>query len=236
MLQNQRIKTIVLSTLLSCIFATTSLAGNLSLIEKRLKELDALNKRIVSETINIPEKGVIQTTIKVPAGNAIKNSIVKNLSIAELSAHSPYTIQVSSSTQHDRILDVAKKLRIAGIPSFVSTVFQHKGKSWWRILIGSYAGKSIADKANNNLQENLLPKGFVTSMPYAIQVGTKMTDAEAATLEKELHKKKYLPYYKQGSTAGATKLLLGAFKTKKDAADAIQNLRPLTASTSVVKR
>jgi cell division septation protein DedD len=222
--------------LVSLLISANCWAGNLSLIEKRLKELDALNKQAVKQATEIPKNGVIQATLKIPSGNNIEKLTVQKLSISPFGSNSPFTIQVSSSPQRDRILAVARQLRQAGVPAFISTPFQHEGKSWWRIFIGSYATKMEAEKANENFHKKMFPKGFIINLTYAIQIGNEVTEHDAALMDKELQALAYLPYISPGSQKGYVRVLLGAFQTELEAEAAAANLKNINIALSIVQR
>lgn len=226
----------VLMVLFLFLLSATCWAGNLSLIEKRLKELDALNKQAIKQATVIPENGVINATLKIPSGNNIEGLTVQKISIKTYEPDSPFTIQVSASPQHERILDVAKQLRKAGVPAFVSTPFQHQGKTWWRIYIGSYQTKGAAQKANENLEQRSFPKGFVLNLPYAFQIGTELTENTALLLEHELQTLGYLPYSIPGEKERYVKVLLGAFKTELEAEAAKGSLRNINRPIFIIRR
>jgi cell division septation protein DedD len=236
MLQNQKIHNCVLGFLLSLILASSSLAGNLSLIEKRLEELDALNKQAVQQATPLPRHGIITATLKVPPGNSIENLSVQKLSVALFAPHSPFTIQVSSSPQKHRILEVVRHLRKAGIPAFISTPFQHQEKTWWRIFIGSYQTKSDAEQANKELQDQMFPKGFVIKLPYTIQIGVEMTEQETAIMDNELQALGYIPYISPGQKNGMFKVLIGAFKTELEGKDALKEMMNIITKAKVISR
>ena len=236
MLDNRLPRTSILTVLFLLFFTVTCWAGNLSLIEKRLKELDALNKQAIKQAIIIPENGVIDAILKIPSGNNIKGLAVQKLTISTYEPDSPFSIQVSASPQHERILDVAKQLRKAGLPAFISTPFLHKGKTWWRIYIGSYQTKAAARKANEKLEQKSFPKGFVLNLPYAIQVGAELKEKNVSLLEQELQSLGYLSYRIQGKKKWYTKILLGAFRTELEAKIAAASLQGISKKTSIIQR
>lgn len=177
-------------------------AGNLSIIEKRLKELDALNKQVIRRVTDIPENGNIHAVLDIPLGGDIEKATVQDLSIDIKPLRLPFTIQISSSTDRDRTLEVAKKLHKANFSPFVSTPFQHKGNIWWRIYIGSYQSRESAQKAYQDFQDRFVSEGFIVKKPYALQVGEEVDEFEANELDKYLQGRKYFPYVTQGEKEG----------------------------------
>ena len=229
-------RVLLISPFVIVYFLTNCWAGNLSIIEKRLKELDKLNKQAIKQVVKIPENGTIKATLNIPAGNNIEQITVKKLLINNAKESLPFTIQISASTKHNRILDVARKLRKANIPAFVSTSFQHKGTSWWRIFVGAFPTKILAKKFSKKLEEQSLPKGFISHRAYALQVGKEVTEEDALLLEQELEAQDYLPYRTLGATDGLVRVLLGAFKTEQEAEAAMGILSKETAPVSIVLR
>ena len=221
---------------ISFFFITDSHAGNLSIIEKRIKELDALNKQAIRKVTEVPRNGTIHTVLDIPYGNNIEKVTVKSLSIDTGPTWFPFTIQISSSTDRDRTLEVAKKMRELNFTSFVSTPFQHNGSTWWRIYIGSYQSIDMAQEAQEAFQRQSLPEGFITKKPYAIQVGKKIDKHDASVLDNYLQEKGYLPYRAKEDKSGLVKMLIGAFSSEDEAMDGTASLSDITLPMSVVLR
>ena len=225
-----------LGLLFSFLLAMDARGGNRSLIEKRLQELDTLNKEAVEQATEIPEQGVIQTTIEIPSGSNIKKLKVKKLKITTLSARTPYTIKVGADDQKDKALALADQLRNLGYPAFVSTPFDQDGSPQWLVFIGSYPTEEAAQRANNELPEQMFSTSVVTFMPYTIRIGGDVTESEATKLEEKLSASGYMPYRVRSADENMFHVLLGAFKTRRDGLDALGKLKGIEAATMVVTR
>jgi len=219
---------------------TNGWSGNLSLIEKRLLELDKLNKHAVQKSGEIPKDGSVEIHAKVLPGNtktvSLPHVIEKSFdfgkkTILTIEKKSPYTVQISSSQVKKQCYRVAAMLRRAGYPAFTSEVdFKEKG-IWHRIFIGSYTTRNEADAMKLTLGKDEISDGFITNLPYAIQIG-KATDRNVDSyindLKDQIFSLNYLPYTSymvSEDKTRMTRLLVGAFKTKEEAHYLISNLR-----------
>ena len=160
----------------------------------------------------------------------------KRLRLGQQSAY-PYTIHVSSYQKKHVANSEAIKLREKGILAFVCPArIPNKGE-YHRIFIGFYRTFKETRKAALKLKgaKNLYP--LEAKMPYAIQVGTFNSDQELKKLEADLQSKAYLTYTVPDTAANnKTKLLFGAFRTKKETAISAKNLQNEGFEARAVKR
>ncbi len=215
-------------------------SGNLSLIEKRLLELDQLNKQAVQKSGEIPKDGTIEIhATALPGGtktDSFPHVIEKsfdfgNKQILTIEEKSPFTVQISSSQVKKQCYRVAAMLRRAGYPAFTSEVdFKEKGV-WHRIFVGSYSSRDEADMMRLILENDEISDGFITNLPYAIQIG-KATDHNVdnyiKTLRDQVFSLNYMPYTSymvSEDKTRMTRLLVGAFKSKEEAHHLVSNLR-----------
>ena len=127
--------------------ALETTAGNLSLIEKRLIELDQLNKQAIQKAGEIPQNGSIEIKATVepskPMGKDAqwlqeKSFTFGQKTIMSIDQKFPYTVQISSSRSQDQCYRVANMLRRAGFPAFTASLQFKDQTTWHRIFIGPY--------------------------------------------------------------------------------------------------
>lgn len=230
-------------------YCSQAFAGNLSLIEKRLLELDKLNKEAVKELGDTPQNGTISFKAKVYPEGTKENSISgiserrfsfgskKIVSVDELH---PYTVQISSSQSQDQCFKVASMLRRAGYPAFTASLELKDKGVWHRIFVGSFATREQAEDIKTKLAEDEITDGFIRSLPYAVQVGTSGSNDDIKELRESVARQAYLPYStpvrNQDTGEIEARLLVGAFKTKEDSANLIREFRDRGLTARVVKR
>ncbi|MBW1900788.1 MAG: SPOR domain-containing protein [Deltaproteobacteria bacterium] len=149
----------------------------------------------------------------------------------------PYTIQFGSYKDRKKANSFAVKLRKKGVPAFVCPArISGKGK-YYRVFIGSYRTLEETRKAASKLKG---PKGLhplEAKMPYAIRVGTFDSDPELKKLEADLRSKAYLTYsIPDKPDNNRTRLLIGAFRTEKDATELTKKLQQEGFNAKVVRR
>lgn len=230
-------------------YCSQAFAGNLSLIEKRLIELDKLNKEAVKELGDTPQNGTISFKAKVYPQSSKEKSISgisekrfsfgakKIVSVDELH---PYTVQISSSRSQDQCFKVASMLRRAGYPAFTASLELKDKGVWHRIFVGSFATREQAEDIKTKLTDDEITDGFIRSLPYAVQVGTSGSYDDLKELRERVASHAYLPYsspvrnQETGEIEG--RLLVGAFKAKEDSANLIREFRDKGLTAIVVKR
>ncbi len=231
-------------------FPVQALSGNLTLIEKRLKELDQLNKEAVTASGQLPENGSVEIKATVlPGGIKARKALpgVKTTRfnfgkkvILNLEQKQPYTVQISSSQVKSQCYRVASMLRRAGYPAFTSEVdFKDKG-IWHRIFIGSFATRAEAEVIKNSLEEDEISDGFIRELPYAVQIDSAFSNMEdIRQIKTKVTSLNYLPYTSyilDKNKNRKIRLLLGAFKTRADAASLLAGLRRNGLQARVVNR
>ena len=229
--------------------SSTALGGNLALIEKRLIELDKLNKQAVQQAGEIPQNGSVEIEAKVKPGvtsvTAAPNIAEKRIeftkkAILAIDEKQPYTVQISASRSQQQCYRVAAMLRRTGYPAFTASIVLKNQGIWHRIFIGSFATREEAEAIKQNLEKDEIPDSMIRSMPYAIQIGKAGTLESFKDLRNQLSTLQYMPYttYVRETTTNTphTRLLVGAFETKEDAANLLTALRKEGLTASVVNR
>jgi cell division septation protein DedD len=149
----------------------------------------------------------------------------------------PYTIQFGSYQSRENANRFALKLRKKDIPAFVCPIRISGKGEYYRVFIGFYRTLEETRKAASNLKG---PKGLhplEAKMPYAILVGTFDSAHEMKNLEADLKSKAYLTYSIPDKPDNKrTRLLLGAFRTKKEAVGLTKKLQQEGFKTKVVRR
>ena len=212
-------------------------AGNLSLIEKRLLELDRLNKNVVEKTGPLPENGSVSLEAKVGpgAGDAKGDGIngrkieFSKKSVVSIDEKTPFTVQISASRSQQQCFRVAAMLRRAGYPAFTGAIILKDQGLWHRIFVGSFPSSEEAEKVRDSLQKDEIDDTLVRKMPYAIQVGQEGNLDSHKSLREKLLALQYMPYtsYVRDTENNAQKvrLLLGAFESKEECSTLLNALR-----------
>ncbi|GEM_PF-1320013 len=224
-------------------------AGNLSLIEKRLVELDRLNKQAVEQVGELPQNGSIEIEAKVLPGDADsqqtpgaprKRFDFTKKTVLALDEKVPFTVQISASRSQQQSYRVAAMLRRTGYPAFTGSLKLKDQVLWHRIFVGSFATKEEAEKTRQSLEKDEITDSLIRNMPYAIQVGRDGTLESFKDLREKLLALQYMPYTSYvrdvATNATQTRLLLGAFETKEDTANLINTLRSEGLEARVVNR
>ncbi len=149
----------------------------------------------------------------------------------------PYTIQVSSRKNKEESILEAMKSRNKGNSGFVSHVCIPGKGDWYRIFMGFYRTVEEAEKAAVELKKQEYPHAFVVKMPFAIQIGISSKDEELKKLEAALRSKGYLAYSVLDRLYNnKIRLLVGAFRTEKEAAILAKELQREGFRPKVVQR
>ncbi|MEA1946197.1 MAG: SPOR domain-containing protein [Thermodesulfobacteriota bacterium] len=149
----------------------------------------------------------------------------------------PYTIQVSSRKNKEASILEAMKSRNKGNSGFVSHVYIPGKGDWYRVFIGFFRTVEEAEKAAVELKKQEYPDAFVVNMPFAIQIGISSKDEELKKLEAALRSKGYLAYSVLDRLYNnKIRLLVGAFRTEKEAAILAKELQRKGFRPEVVQR
>lgn len=246
-MQNSWLAAVLLGIVL--FLPATGVTGNLSLIEKRLEELDKLNKEAVKEAGPIPQFGSVDIKAKVmPGGNILKPAseslagkfVFGKKTILTVDEISPYTVQITASQSKEGCFKVANMLRRAGYPAFTGSLLLKDKGIWYRIYVGSYSQMEDAEGMKNTLAKDQISDGFIRSMPYAIQVGNAGSADSLKPLREKIFDIKYLPYTSNvrnaETQAGYMRLLVGAFENREDAATLLAEIRQAGLEARIVNR
>jgi Flp pilus assembly protein TadD/cell division septation protein DedD len=138
----------------------------------------------------------------------------------------PYTIQVSSFRDSQTSNQVARKLIAGGDPAFTSPVdISGKGK-WYRVYIGNFKTLADAKIAATDLKKRKFRYVNIAKKPYTVQVGLAGSENEARKLKARLETKGYLAYnLPTANDPNRVRVLIGAFESKKAAADLSMQLK-----------
>ncbi|MBW1737954.1 MAG: SPOR domain-containing protein [Deltaproteobacteria bacterium] len=149
----------------------------------------------------------------------------------------PYTIQISSRKNKEASILEAMKSRDKGHSGFVSHAYIPGKGDWYRIFVGFYRTFEEAEKAAVELKKQEYPLAFVVKMPFAIQVGISSKDEELKQLDAALRLKGYLAYSVLDRLYNnKIRLLVGAFRTEKEAAIFAEDLQKEGFEPKVVQR
>jgi len=159
---------------------------------------------------------------------AVAAAETKKIEILPLPAHKPlpYTIQISAFRDLQMSNQVATKLLTNGDRAFTSPVqIPGKGK-WHRVYIGHYKTQEEAKVAAAGLKKRSFRYVRIAKKPYAVQVGLAGSEKEVQELKSRLQAKGYLAYsLPAGNEQRQTRILIGAFESKKAAVNLTNQLR-----------
>ena len=239
---------LIIFTFLFC-EASGVTAGNLSLIEKRLIELDKINKQAVEQVGELPQNGSVsleakvspgQTSLQDASGTQGKRYDFTKKTILSIDEKVPFTVQISASRSQQQCYRVAAMLRRTGYPAFTGSLKIKDQGLWHRIFVGSFATLAEAEKTQQSLEKDEITDSLVRNMPYAIQVGGDGTLESLKELREKLLAMQYIPYTSYvrdiQTNAARTRLLLGAFETKEDTIALLATLRAEGLDARVVNR
>jgi tetratricopeptide (TPR) repeat protein len=121
---------------------------------------------------------------------------------------------------------VARKLLTQGDQAFTCPVhISDKGK-WHRVYVGYYESYEKAKIAAAGLKKRNFRYVNIAKKPYAVQVGIADSEKEAQKLKSRLQAKGYLPYsLPSGASQSQTRILIGAYESKKAAAALTDQLK-----------
>jgi len=149
----------------------------------------------------------------------------------------PYTIQICSLRYEQRANRVVMELIKKGDPAFTSHAHIPGKGDWYRVFLGYYGTLEEAQKAALALKERKFRYANVVRKPYAIQVGPSDSDQELKKLEADLRTKGYVTYsIPDRGDNGKIRLLIGAFRTEKEAVRLTRNLQQEGFNPKVVRR
>lgn len=149
----------------------------------------------------------------------------------------PYIIHISSHRDKKHANRLVTKLRKEGTLAFTSFVNIPRKGDWYRVFISYYGTLEEARNAALKLKSQKAFYAKVVKKPYAIQVGLFDSDQELKKMESDLWVKGYTPYgIPDKRYKGRTRLLIGAFDSKKDAAGQIRKLQNERFTLTVVER
>ncbi len=149
----------------------------------------------------------------------------------------PYTIQISAFRDSQQSNQVARKLNTNGDPAFTSPVdIAGKGK-WYRVYIGNYKTLADAKIAANDLKRRKFRYVNIAKKPYTVQVGAAVPKKAAQKLESRLQAKGYFSYSLSAKNdPNQIRILIGAFESKKAAANLGMQLKTDGFSPKIVPR
>ncbi len=146
----------------------------------------------------------------------------------------PYTVHVCSFKSKEKSSGVAMKLREEGIPAFTCPAhIPGKGK-YYRIFVGYYRNLEETREAASKLKDRKDLYPLEAKLPYAIQVGIFDSDQEAKMLEADFLSKALLTY--SIPDRNNIQVLVGAFRTKKEAAILTKELLMEGFQAKVIQR
>lgn len=147
----------------------------------------------------------------------------------------PYTIQISSFFKKEDSIRAATESRNRGDITFTSPVYIQGKGDCYRVFIGSYSTLSEAKKTALELKTQKYPHAFISKMPFTIQIETDTSDEGLNSIKTRLKSSGFLAYNNPDNPNKAA-LLIGAFRTEKEAEKQAAKLRGQGFKPKVVRR
>ena len=131
----------------------------------------------------------------------------------------------------------AEKLRADGEPAFTCPTHIPGKGDWYRVFSGSFETIEETREVSSKLKgaQDLNP--LEAKMPYAVQVGIFNSNTELKQKEADLRSEDYLAYSLPDATDhDKSRLLIGAYRTEKDASKLTQMLQQNGLNYEIVRR
>jgi cell division septation protein DedD len=203
---------------------------------KKMKEVDVRMQQSRDKTNNITSLELAQkaSELNIDQDNTAQPS--KNHALIPQDFY-PYTIQVDSHKNKDASIREAMKIRKNGNSGYVSHANIPGKGNWYRVFMGFYRTLEEAQQAASEFKNKEYFDAFVVYMPFAVQIGISSEDEELKILEADLRSKGYLAYsILDRSYKNRIRLLVGAFRTEKEAGIFAKELEKEGFESKVVRR
>ncbi len=211
------------------------LEKNLTQTQAQLEEMKEVDLRMHTRRVNgneiIPVKKNNAKILKKDQRIRKKGNINTKKTIFY-----PYTIQVNSFIKKEKSIAAAQKSKKAGNIALASpALVPQKGYSY-RVFMGYYKTFNEAKKVLPELKKQY-PHAFIAKMPFAIQIETSASDEAMKKIRTELQSQGYMEYSVPNKTNDEKPaLLVGAFKSEKEAATQAKRLQCQGFKPIVVQR
>ena len=149
----------------------------------------------------------------------------------------PYTIQVSAYRDQQKSIDVATKLKKRGDPAFTCPVVIPGKGEWHRVYVGFYQSLDEAKKAAGLLKIRKFHYVEIARKPLAVQVGLTDSYKDTREFKSRLRDKGYMAYsLLDRKGLKKTRILIGAYGSKKEAMQLMEKLQKDGFTTRVLPR
>jgi cell division septation protein DedD len=203
---------------------------------KKMKEVDVRMQRSRDKTNSIKSLELVQKASELNNDQDNTQQSSKNDALIHQDFY-PYTIQVSSRKNKDASTREAIKIRNKGNSGFVSHAHIPGKGDWYRVFMGFYRTLEEAQQAAFELKKQEYPQAIVVKMPFTIQIGVFSGDEELKKLDADLRSKGYLAHsVPDRLDNNKTRLLVGAFRTEKEAEILAKELEKEGVKSKVVRR
>lgn len=193
--------------------------------EKEIEKPPAAEKKQEEQkkTEAMPEKKEVPAEEKIKKPEKIETK--DNLLIFSEGKNYPYVVQVSSVKQLANARKYMNSLLAKDYPAYIGFFKIPKKGNYYRILIGRFATQKDAVNYINLLKKKkVITSGIATKIPYSLDAGTYPSYEKALKRDAQLRKIGYAPFMfpirSKKTEALQYKILIGAYRTKKDARDA----------------
>jgi len=149
----------------------------------------------------------------------------------------PYTILVCSFKDMKEANAFAEKLRADGKSAFTCPTHIPDKGDWYRVFSGSFKTIEKTREVSSVFREIQDINPLEAKMPYAVQVGIFNSDTELKQREGDLRSRGYLAYSLPDATDNdKSRLLIGAYRTEKDALELTRILQQAGLNPEIVRR
>jgi cell division septation protein DedD len=203
---------------------------------KKMKEVDVRMQRSRDKTNSITSLELARKALELKNDQSNTQASSKNDALLHQDFY-PFTIQVSSRKNKDASIREAMEIRNKGKSGFVSPASIPEKGNWYRVFIGWYRNFEEAQQAALELKAQVYPQAIVVKMPFAIQIGVFSSDEELKKLDADFRSKGYVALsVPDRLDNNKIRLLVGAFRTEKEAETLAKDLEKEGVKPKVVRR
>ncbi len=148
----------------------------------------------------------------------------------------PYVLHVASFKKRDDARELVSLLRSKGVSAFeVLSSIANKGE-WYRVVTNRFDSPAEAEEFSEKIGKLGVSRYTrILNLPYAIQIGADIGQAEAKTKLDELYKAGISAYSMDSGREGYVRLYSGAFESAASADLAMDSLPQIGIRYSVVQ-
>ncbi len=138
----------------------------------------------------------------------------------------PYTIQIGSYPTKAQAYSVVNAINVKGDNAFYALAHIAGKGDWYRVFVSYYASEAEAYAMAEQLKQGSTGQANIVKRPYTLQIGRFLkTDQALVSKKRFLKAKGYIGYIVADKyEPDKIRLLMGAYKTRSEAARRVKEL------------